>query len=147
MDSPSTWTIVLWGDPKHVLCFHRREECTHKYLFLLLLKASARQAADAPPCNYTAFLSIISQNTTEQLAEKPSKSSPSRSQNDAGSMKNILGRMVVPKRDFFGWGVGGVGVGRGAQARGSAAETQGLFWERAKAQNKSKQCNQTVYLK
>ena len=39
----------------------------------------ARQAAVPPRRNYTEFLSVISQSTTEHLAEKPSKSSPNRS--------------------------------------------------------------------
>ena len=47
----------------------------------------AWQAAVPPPRNYTTNLSILLKSTNEHLAEKPSKSSPNRSQNGAESMK------------------------------------------------------------
>ena len=54
--------------------------------FYILLVSLARQAAFPPPRNYTEFLSVILQTTTEHVAENPSQPSPNRSNNGAESM-------------------------------------------------------------
>ena len=100
--------------------------------------SSAQRAAVPPPRNYIEILSIILQNITEHLAQKPSKSSPNRSQNSAESMKkrpwNDGG---AETRLFIFWGVG-------CKPWDPRGRFRGSVWV-VKSSKRCKQCNQKLY--
>ena len=69
------------------------------YIYIHIFSAASRGSATAQVNRHLLF---VSQNITDHLAEKSSKSSPNRFQNSAESIENVLGTMAAPKCDLGG---------------------------------------------